>query len=276
MATPDPNKRNAAPTSLQIVDARMREAPAPPTPVEAEAPYAKRPGVLRGVSTLTIKTHLAQQFVFGRGGGRYSDNDHHIMGLIGFARTVKGVFRGAKQDDPYADQCLLSIEATIDAAVKEIAGSRDIVVEALAQRPDVQHEVAQSVQPLQVPLYFSNPFAFRAAYLINDFDTLVCAIQTAKHVAVITTIEGRAMMQRSSKTVRGMFNSANEYRFTGVSRADIAHGTAKAREAIERWGELPADILDGTRRAEYGPPLPSGSFARRIADDAGGSEDAEC
>ena len=43
-------------------------------------------------------------------------------------------------------------------------------MEALAQRPDVQHEVAQSVQPLQVPLSFSNPFAFRAAYLINDFE----------------------------------------------------------------------------------------------------------
>lgn len=245
-------------------DAQGLLAPAVPvTPARS----AERPGALRGESVMTVKTRLAQQLVFGRTGSRYADGKREIIGLIGFAGMLRPIFTGAKLDDPYADQWLLDIEAGIDSTAAELAELRDSAKRALARRPDVHHTVAQSVNPIQVPLYFSNQLAFRAAYLVNDFDMLVCAAQTARHVAAITTTRSNELIQQGSKAIRRTFTSATGYRYTGVSRADIAHKTARAIEALERWGELPREVLDGSRRAEYGPPLPADSYARHFAAD---------
>lgn len=254
--------------SLARANGRMTEESAAPVQVDADSPFENRPGALRGESRLTIKTHLAQQLVFGRTASQREEGKRAIIGLVGFASMVKHIFTGSKLDDPYADKWLLDIEVALDAAAEELVEYRASVAEQLAQRPDVHHSVAQSVKPIEVPLHFSNQFSFRAAYLVNDFDTLICAIQTAKHVAVMTSIISSEMIRGSCKSVRRAFTSANGYRYTGVSRADIALGTAKASDVLKKWGELPADILDGTRRAEYGPALPEESFANQIADDS--------
>ena len=261
--------------SLLAAEKRMRVLPSSPIEVLTALPYAARPGRLRGVSILTIKTYLAQQLVFGRAASYDADGKRGIIGLIGFAGMLTQLFNGAKADDPYADKWLLDIEAVIDAAGEALKDAHDTVVAALAQRADVSHGVAQSVKPLHVPLHFSNRFAYRAAYLVNDFDNLLCAIQTAKHVALVTNKQSNALIQSSSKTVRRTFTSANGYRYTGVSRADVAYGTARAVQALRRWGELPPDILDGTRRSEYGPPLPAESFADQILANAQGAASAE-
>lgn len=253
----------------------MRKVPTLPVRVITALPYAERPGKLSGASVLTIKTYLAQQFVFGRAASHQADGKRGIIGLIGFAGMLTQLFNGAKADDPYADRWLLDIEAAIDTAADALSDARDTVAEVLAQRADVSHDIAQSIKPLEVPLHFSNRFAYRAAYLVNDFDNLLCAIQTAKHVALLSNKKSNALIQSSSKTVRRTFTSANGYCYTGVSRADVAYGTARAGEALRRWGELPPDVLDGTRRAEYGPPLPDKSFAHQIAADAQGAVGAE-
>lgn len=266
MSTPSPDVENDSAHREALIQARLRmqEPPAQAVRVESASPFADRPGALRGESVMTIKTHLAQQLVFGRPG---SERKRAIIGLIGFAGMLKPIFDGAKLDDPYADKWLLAVEAAIDAAALELAELRDGIAQALAQRLDIHHTVAQSVKPLEVPLYFSNQLAFRAAYIVNDFDMLVCMAQTAKHVAVLTTTKSNSVIQAGSKAVRRTFTSSTGYRYTGVSRADIAHGTARAGEALKCWGELPPEILNGTRRAEYGPPLASDSYAHRIAAD---------
>ena len=261
--------------SLLAADHRMRQKPALPVPVLTAQPYAARPGKLRGISVLTIKTYMAQNMVFGRAASRDAEGRRGIIGLIGFARSLNQIFNGAKSDDPYADKWLLDIEAAIDAAAEALDDARETVTKALAQRADVNHGVAQSAKTLHVPLYFSNQFAYRAAYLVNDFDNLLCAIQTAKHVAVFTHEQSNPLIRSSSKMLRRTFASASGYQYTGVSRADMAYGTARAAEALRRWGELPPDVLDGTRRAEYGPPLPAESFAHRIAAEAEAPASAE-
>lgn len=251
--------------SLAKAKSRMTQAPAVPVRVNTDAPFASKPGVLRGESTLIIKTHLAQQMVFGRAASKDPDGKRGIIGLIGFAGMLKQIYTGARLDDPYADKWLLDVETAIDRAAQELAGLRADVDRRLAQRPDIQHKVAQSAKPLEVPLFFSGQLPFRAAYLINDFDNLVCVILTAKHVAVLTTVEGNSLIRQGNKAVRRALTSASGYKFTGVSRADIVHGTAKAKVPVERWGELPLAVLDGTRRAKYGPELPAKSYAPQIA-----------
>lgn len=243
---------------------RMRNQVGKAVKVDVDNPFAKKPGALRGESTLIVKTRLAQRLVFGRSSGK--EGKVAIIGLIGFSGMLKGLCTGVKLDDPYADFWLINIEEAIDNAQKEIASMRSHIEEALSQRPDFNHSIAQSTQPLEVPLYFSNQMAFKAAYLINDYDNLVCAAMTAKHVAVMTSVAADECIRKAGKAVRRAFSSANGYSYTGVGRADILHGTAKARKPIDAWGELDPAILSGERRASCAPDLPAKSFASQVAE----------
>lgn len=259
--------RNIDHEAIEKVRERINGSPALSEPVETHKPFASRPGVLRNDSTMSIKTNLAQQLVFGRSGSKDSPDKRAVIGLVGFARMLKPIYEAAELDDPYADKRLLDIEAFIECAFQDLRELRARVDKLLVSRSDVHHRLAHSVRPVQVPLYFSNQFAFRAAYLINDFDTFVCAVQTAQFVALLTATEANALIRRSNKIVRRALASATGYQCNGVCRADILGGTDKARTAMKRWGELPLDILDGSRRATFGPPLPEQSFASRFIAD---------
>lgn len=240
--------------------------------VDASKPFALRPGVLRNDSVISIRTALAQQLIFGRSASNRPRNHsprskRPVIGLVGFARMVKPICAAAGLDDPYADKRLLEIEAFIERSFQDLGALRAKVDKRLASRSDVRHSLAHSVRPLEVPLYFSNQFAFRAAYLINDFDAFMCAVQTARFVALLTATEANTLIRRASRILRRALASATGFQYGGVSRGDILDGNAKARAAAKRWGELPLDILNGTRRAAFAPALPEGSLASHFAID---------
>jgi hypothetical protein len=50
---------------------------------------------------------------------------------------------------------------------------------------------------------------------------------------------------------------STQYRFTGVTRDDMAANNEKARSAIDKYGELPQDILEGRTRAKHAPKIRS-------------------
>lgn len=248
--------------AMARASSRMREAPRTPKRVDIDKPYGLRPGALRGESTVIVKTRKAQLLVFGRHGSKGGKGLQTIIGLVGFAGMLKTICTGVKLDDPYADQWLLKIEEAIDSSAEKISVLRGEIEQALSRRSDFNHTVAHSTEPLEVPLFFSSQIAFKAAYLINDFDNLVCAALTAKHVAIMTAKSADNYMRGARKAVRRALITAGGYQYTGVSRADFVHNTAKARAAVDKWGALPEEVLNGSRRAPSAPPLPERSFAR--------------
>jgi len=48
---------------------------------------------------------------------------------------------------------------------------------------------------------------------------------------------------------------AQQYRYSGTTRDDFAARNAAARAALEKFGELPQDVLEGTRRSRFAPPI---------------------
>ncbi|VVN02620.1 hypothetical protein PS663_03416 [Pseudomonas fluorescens] len=52
------------------------------------------------------------------------------------------------------------------------------------------------------------------------------------------------------KVLRSLFGLAQRYKVSGVIRDDFITNNAVARDAREKFGELPQDILEGTRRSE--------------------------
>ena len=212
----------------------------------------ERPGVLRGGAVLTLQTRQAQRLVRGRG---YRADKPAIIGLIGFANLVRSVWHGARADDPYADWWMLKIHEALQRAERELSSMERAVLGKLQGTGALEVTVPTSTKPARVSLNFSNPYAFQAARVIGAFDALACKVLSARHVGLLARDEAEGMLHQGGRVVRRVLQSPVGYRFLGVTRRDLAQGTAKALQAIEVMGEVPGDVLTGARRAPNAPTV---------------------
>ncbi|HSH28958.1 MAG TPA: TIGR03761 family integrating conjugative element protein [Thiohalobacter sp.] len=220
------------------------------------------PGALRSQATLEIQTRQAQRLVYGR---RAEGGVQGIVGLLRFAALLRVIWSGSVNDDPYADWWLVQIEQELLAARETVAALRGEVDARLESAPAVNITLAQSLEPARVDLNFSNPYAFMAAYLLADFDALVRAVLTARHVGLLDRAGAERLLQEGGRSVRRAYNTAHGYRYLALTRDDVRQGTSKAIRARELLGDLPRAVLEGELRADHAPELrrrePEGSDA---------------
>jgi integrating conjugative element protein (TIGR03761 family) len=62
-------------------------------------------------------------------------------------------------------------------------------------------------------------------------------------------------LNEGAHALRSLFSLAQQYRYSGCTRDDFAAKNAAARAALEKFGELPQDVLEGTRRSTFAPPI---------------------
>ena len=235
---------------------------------------ARTPGALRSETYLVLQTHHSQRLVHGRGG---DDGKQHILGLVQFAALSRSVWNGALADDPYAHWWLLQMHEAIEESASELLALHAHVRGLLQAVPGVTVAVAQSVEPVRIPLTFTNPYGFRGAYLLARFDELVRLILTARHVALVDRDSSARLLSDGGRHVRRAYISVLRYRFLGINGDDIRLMTARGKEAEAHMGPLPAGILEGTLRAPHAPDPRKRSFAiplgmrRRPATPDGGS-----
>ncbi|HSH43770.1 MAG TPA: TIGR03761 family integrating conjugative element protein, partial [Arenicellales bacterium] len=154
-----------------------RRLPDNADPAADYATAAERPGTLRGEASLLIQTRQAQRLVYGR---RHSQEQAGIIGLVRFGMLMKRIWTAAMQDDPYADWFLLQVHEALEAG-RALTQELKVHVDALLAGVDgVEITVAHSLKPVRVPLQFANPYGYMGAYVIADFDELVCSVLTAR------------------------------------------------------------------------------------------------
>ncbi|MDZ7753263.1 MAG: TIGR03761 family integrating conjugative element protein [Gammaproteobacteria bacterium] len=227
------------------------------------SPEADRPGVLRGVVTLTLETRQAQRLVKGRPG---TPDKPAIIGLIGFANLLRAIWHGVRAEDPYADWWLLKVHDALEAADQALAAASETVETGLNASAAIRATPAASVRPTHTPLRFSNPYAFRGAQLVAAYDRLVRAVLTARHIGIITADDGERTASLGGRALRRAFQSPLGYRPTGLTREEVLQGTARATEARAQLGTLPEAVIAGTRRAPHGPlrPMPESATSRHL------------
>ena len=210
------------------------------------------PGPLRSESWITLQTRQAQRLVTGR---RAEDGTPGIVGLTRFAALLRPLWNAARADDPWADWWLLRVHDAIELGHQELDALLEYINRLLKQTPNVSVTVAVSIEPLKVPLTFTNPYAFRGAYLLAKFDDLVRAVLTAKHVAMADRSSAERLIADGGRQVRRAYNAALGYRFLGITRDDARLMTARIMEAEAHMGTLPSDILDAKLRAPFAPEI---------------------
>jgi integrating conjugative element protein (TIGR03761 family) len=219
----------------------------------------EKPGALHGQVWLTIQTNQAQQLIHGRAG---TPDKPTIIGLVGFANRLRVIWQAARKDDPYADWWLIKVHEAIEVAGSYLDHQQADLVKQLEQMTAMEVSVAASQRPCRVHLQFANPYAYRGAQLLAEFDRLVCTALTARHIGLL---DGKAyvhVQQTCARKLRALFMIPQSYRFLKLGRESVCKATGRSHEARQIMGELPDDILSGERQAPLVPrkvKFPSGS-----------------
>lgn len=210
-------------------------------------------GALRSAMELTLHTHHASRVWNGRA---RSEGRAGIIGLSGFVAILHKIQRGAAQDDPYSDWWMLRIEDKLTDSKTRLAELRKQLDEVLALLPPAL-SVGENlnVQPVKLPLFIGSQLGFLAVYLLADFDDLARRIILAHHTALIDRHTMERWLNDGAHLLRSTFALAQQYRYSGTARDDYAANNAAARAAREKYGELPEDVLQGTRRSRFAPPI---------------------
>ena len=233
-------------------------------------------GALRSDMQLTLHTHHASRIWHGRAA---SEGRPGITGLSGFVSIMAKMKRGAEQDDPYSDWWMLEIERKLDDTKSRLAVLREQVDQVLADiPPELSLGENLNVQPVKVPLFIGAQLGFLAVYLLADYDKLARHLILAHHTALLDRHAMERALDEGSHLLRSTFALAQRYRYSGATRDDVAANNALARAAREKYGDLPQEVLEGTRRSRFAPPIVRRSALAATASEptiAAGAPDVE-
>ena len=207
-------------------------------------------GPLRGQIWLTLQTRQAWQLVRGRNG---TPDKPPITGLVGFADRLRVIWQAARNDDPYADWWLIKVHEGIEAAGTLIRHRQQALDTLLQQMGSMEVTIAVSQHPFRMPLQFANPYAYQGARLLSAYDTLVCQAMSAHHVGLLDSRSCREELSVCARKVRSVFSLPQTYRFLGIDRLLVRHGTRESGRARQLMGEVPEDVLSGERQAPLVP-----------------------
>jgi len=228
-------------------------------PIPAEhTTLPEKPGALRGEVWLTLQAIHAQRLFHGRVA---TTDKPSIVGLVGFADRLRVIWQGARGDDPYADWWLIKIHTAIEVAGVSIRSSQVDLEKLLEQMDAMEVGVAASQRPYRVPLKFANPYAYRGATLLAEFDKLVCMALTARHIGLMGGQASEDILKASARKVRGIFMIPQSYRLLKINREQVRNAMGRSHEARQLMGEVPGDVLSGERQAPLVPrkvSFPSG------------------
>ncbi|MBF3412652.1 PFL_4669 family integrating conjugative element protein [Burkholderia pseudomallei] len=210
-------------------------------------------GALRSAMQLTLHTHHAARIWHGRAA---AEGRPGIIGLNGYVAIMNKMKRGAEQDDPYSDEWMLRIEEKLAQTKATLQTLREQVDQALADVPPALTLGDNlNIQPVRLPLFINAQLGFMAVYLLADYDNLARRLILAHHTAMIDRRTLERWLNDGAHALRSLFSLAQQYRYSGTQRDDFAANNAAARAAREKFGELPQDVLEGTRRSRFAPPI---------------------
>lgn len=210
-------------------------------------------GSLRSTMSLTLHTHHASRIWHGRAP---AEGRPGIIGLAGYISVMNKMKRGAELDDPYSDWWMLRIEEKLTHTKTILKTLREQVDQVLANVPPALSLGENlNVQPVKLPLFVNAQLGFMAVYLLAEFDDLARNLILAHHTALIDRHTLERWLEEGSHELRSLFSLAQHYRYSGAKRDDFAAKNAVARAALEKFGELPQDVLEGTRRSRFAPPI---------------------
>lgn len=201
-----------------------------------------QPGPIISTATLQLHTRIAVDLFHGH------------RGFTWFAANLNKLWDLSLQDDPYADYRLILIEEQLPLVAQYLVNKMEEVEACLGalSGAGIQPVSHQSIRPVKVPLAFRTTQAAAAVLQLAALDRLTQKVLMAKHFGLLTESDWQASVGACANAMRDLF-AISEHQATGASRDDFASKNRRAQEALERLGEMPAEIMEGVKRPSMGP-----------------------
>ena len=212
-------------------------------------------GQLRSRIEMTLHTSPAVLAWHGRG---VESGKPQVVGLKQFLFLTGRIQQAAAKDDPYADSWLLTLESKIHEtrqSLQQLKQRVSTVLDAIPEGLDVSRNVSQ--QPFVTPVFTGGQMGWQAVMLLMEYDGIVRDVLLAHHIGLLGNKQRASMIRdQGGHAIRSLCYAPVKFPgFSGAGRDDFAANNAKARAAREKFGELPQDILEGTRRSEFAPSI---------------------
>lgn len=215
------------------------------------------PGPLRSKAVLTLHTRKALTLFQGhqQKGDKDGSKYYTINNLKKFALKMNVIWFAAQNNDPFADWHLYLIEQKLEEA-KALMSAEIIKLEGILDCFGLlETQLAYSNDPVEIQLSFANPFSYRAALLIGQYDKLACMDLTAYHTGLIDKEDRNAAINVMAKRIRKLLLMASKWKPSGVTRDTYDPATADTRKAEAAMGALPKAFLDKSLRARISPDI---------------------
>ena len=214
----------------------------PTTDLFADNDPPRTLGHLAGEACLEVHTHQALRLIWGR---RRTAHKAPISGLIAFASAVNSIWQAADGGDPYALWWLVKIETAIEQC-RTCLDEQGLEVTFLLPDTEIMEvDTAESERPYRLRLAFSNPYAYRAAYMLGEYDLLVRTCYTLTFVGAGKPADLHTIVARTGRQVRRVFAIPQGFKVCAIDRDDIRQSNERAQRAAELMGSLPDEILNG-------------------------------
>jgi integrating conjugative element protein (TIGR03761 family) len=201
-----------------------------------------QPGPIISTATLQLHTRIAVDLFHGH------------RGFTWFAANLNKLWDLSLQDDPYADYRLILIEEQLPLVAQYLANKMEEVEACLGALASagIQPMSHQSVRPVDALLAFRATHAAAAVLQLAALDRLTQKALMAKHFGLLAESDWQTSVSACANAIRDLF-AISEHQATGASRDDFASRNARALGALERLGEIPAEIIEGVKRPAMGP-----------------------
>ena len=220
--------------------------------VEKAKPETKRPGSVRTKAVFKVHSKEAFRLFYGR---KKTKDVRPIPGLVYFSSRVNLIFNAAEKDDPYADKKLLEIERELNEILNIVKEKSEYFSDLLDGDSNITIFPSISVQPKELQIDFRTPFGYLGLRVLSSFDSMTLKALAARHTGLIFKDDWDESVVRVASRIRRAFSMVDNYRFTGLTRDDFKEKNKKVLLAIEKHGEVPADVLSKKSRAKIAPKI---------------------
>lgn len=203
------------------------------------------------ISEASLELHSAASIEVWNGGYR---NGNRISSVPGFFNKMLVLEVAAVANDPYADYALIQVENALNEAFVAIELLEGALPVQKAHRRLNTLE-CRSTKPVVKPLFIKSRFGWRFIALFELFDLFMVNLLDAQFKARVTRQQFEASKTNAFKAIRKVLEIGMSSVHSGISRNDVSANNAKATDAIEKFGLIPLEVMEGIVRAEYAPQI---------------------
>lgn len=229
-------------------------------------------GMLRGQVALQVHTKQSVRLWYGRKANK-EKNLHGILGLQQFLYITNNINEGSRSGDPYSDWYMLRVERKIERTKARLTKLNDSIDSIIKELPSalIFTEI-MSIEPAQFPVVSYSHLGYQAVYILAQYDEIARkTVQVLRFGLIDRTISNR-LFQEGDHALRSLFTFVQRYRYSGITRVDLAQHNAAAIAAIAKLGKLPPAIISGQWRSRFSPPLRE-NIESKLDDDVESDED---